>query len=118
MLPVQAVTSIIISTPSRQIRRLVVYIPMGDEGKGDTHWQGSDNLDAYGKLDDALCKPAFKHLEFTLCLLRSPNAVETWQERLLSSLLPKFFALGRIHVRSIPTSYYPLSRWREERDGF
>jgi len=115
-LPIQAVSSIILSTPSRQIQKLVAYIRKveeGDEDKGDV--KGSDNLDLYGKLDDVLCKPHFQHLEFTLCLLRTPNAVDMWRQR-LSSLLPKSVALGRIHVQSIPISY-PIYRWQEER-GF
>jgi len=110
------VSSVILSTPSQQIQKLIVNIPIPeeeDEGKGDT--QGSGNLAVYGKLDDALCKPAFQQLEFTLGLSRSPNAVETWQQR-LSSLLPKFVALGRTHVRS--SRVQPLRRWSKELDGF
>jgi len=115
--PVEGVSSIVLSTPSRHIQELFIYIKVakeGEEDKGDTT-QRLDNPDAYRNLDDALCKPAFQHFKLTLRLSASP-AVEVWRQRLLS-LLPKSCALGRVQVRSIRTPH-PIRRWMEERDGF
>lgn len=114
--PIRLVNSIILSTSSQRIRSLTIYLQAKEDDHGDT--QQTDVLDLYRQLDDALCSRALKELELTLRLYRanSTEVVSQWRQNLLA-LLPKFCALQRVRIETIPM-VWPDLKWVEHRDGF
>jgi len=118
-IPIQFIISIILSVSSRSIRKLAVYIDLRGNNLGDK-WndRSANDLDAYRRLDDALCTPVFKDLELTLCLCRSDSvdAIKWWKQK-LSTLLPKFHLQRESRVECALTKD-PNLKWIKLRDGF
>jgi len=119
-LPVHGLTSILLSIPSHQLQKLVVYVDGEDweQHIEDQHDGFRYNDDDYLRLDDALSKLVLKTFTLVLCLCgtQSADAVTSWQGR-LPTLLPKFCKRGRFSVECTRTKD-PHLRWRVHRDGF
>jgi len=107
--PVRFIASIALSLPSRPLRALTVYI----EAEAKTA-----ELDAYEKLDDALCNAISKQFALRMYILGSDSheVVSQWQKQ-LSVLLPNSCALERFTVERAHSNR-PRVRWLNYRDGF
>jgi len=119
--PVQALTTILSSLPSRNMRRVTVHLQDDWQvdrvlGTIDASNPSQYELLRYQRLDDALCLPILGNVEVVVCLVGpySTGGIAPWEEN-LSMLLPKFYSLARLRVERAETMN-PWTRWLELRD--
>jgi len=112
--PVQALTTILSSLPSRNMRRVTVHLQ--DDWQVDRVLGTMDAIFRYQRLDDALCLPILGNVKVVVCLVGpySTGGIGPWEES-LSMLLPKFYSLARLRVERAETMN-PWTRWLELRD--